>query len=110
MCSVILQVVPSPVTGPPLKPSELSDLRLLSLHSFAGKLLKRFILFLILFALKLLQGGVDQKMPLVVSRINPESPVSRHSLCYFLCLLSPKTNKFLFLGPIPGFCWDLVFV
>ena len=37
VCSIILQVVPSPVIGPPLKPSELSGLRLLSLHSFAGK-------------------------------------------------------------------------
>lgn len=37
VCSVILQVIPSPVIGPPLKPSGLSGLRLLSLHSFAGK-------------------------------------------------------------------------
>ena len=40
--SIILQVVPSPVIGPPLKPSELSGLCLLSLHSFAGKLLQAF--------------------------------------------------------------------
>lgn len=57
---------------------------------------------------KCLQGGVDQKMPLVVSRINPESPVSKYTLCDFLCLLSPTSNKFLSVRPILGFCWDLV--
>lgn len=61
-------------------------------------------MFVCLFlTLKCLQGGVDQKMPLVVSRINPESPVSKYIPCYSSCLFSPNSNRFLFLCPISFF-------
>lgn len=48
-----------------------------------------------------LQGGVDQKMPLVVSRINPESPVSKHV---------PLLPMFVFPKSIRFLCQCLVFL
>ena len=63
---------------PPLCQKELRVFIAVTTHMF-------FCLF-VYFKFPCFQGGVDQKMPLVVSRINPESPVSNH-VCFPLNLI-----------------------
>ncbi|KAF3821183.1 hypothetical protein GH733_011336, partial [Mirounga leonina] len=46
-----------------------------------------------------LKGGVDQKMPLVVSRINPESPETDLPECSYPC----QTHSFLFTTAVHSF-------